>query len=131
MAGAYPRPEMPSDPDVDAYLAALPEAQRSLLQHVREVIARVAPDAEEAISYGMPAFRRGGRFFLSYAAWKRHCSIYPLTDGFLAAHRAELEGFGRTKGSLHFTPERPLPDHLLEALVRDEVARAKSKGDSR
>jgi uncharacterized protein YdhG (YjbR/CyaY superfamily) len=115
---------MPGDPRVDAYLAALPADQGALLGHVRDVIAKVVPDAEQAISYGMPAFKRGGRFFLSYAGWKRHCSIYPLTDQFLEAHRAELEGYGRTKGSLHFTPERPLPDPLLEALVRDLVARA-------
>jgi uncharacterized protein YdhG (YjbR/CyaY superfamily) len=118
---------MASDPRVDAYLAGLPAAQRELLEHVRALIARVVPDAEETISYGMPAFERGGRFFLSYAGWKRHCSIYPLTDEFLATHRDELEGYGRTKGSLHFTPERPLPDHLLEALVRAEVARAETR----
>ena len=115
---------MAVDPSVDAYLAALPADQRDVLEHVRTVIAGVVPDAEQAISYGMPAFKRNGRFFLSYAGWKRHCSIYPLTDEFLAKHRAELEGYGRTKGSLHFAPERPLPDHLIEALVRDLVARA-------
>ena len=118
---------MARDPKVDAYLDALPPDQCALLQHVREVIRRVIPDAEEAISYGMPAFKREGRFFVSYAGWKAHCSIYPLTAAFQAEHAAELEGYGRTKGSLHFTPERPLPDHLLEALVRDEVVRAASR----
>jgi uncharacterized protein YdhG (YjbR/CyaY superfamily) len=116
-----------TDPRVDAYLAALPAEQRDALNHVREIIARVVPDAEETISYGMPAFNRGGKFFLSYAGWKRHCSLYPLTDEFLAAHRAELEGYGRTKGSVHFTPERPLPDHVIEALARSEVARAETR----
>ena len=110
---------MTTDPRVDAYLAALPPEQRALLEHVRGLIGKVVPDAEETISYGMPAFKRGGTFFLSYAGWKRHCSIYPLTDAFLAKHRAELDGYGRTKGSLHFTPERPLPDGLVEQLVRD------------
>jgi uncharacterized protein YdhG (YjbR/CyaY superfamily) len=114
------------DPGVQAYLAALPTDQRALLEHVRGVIARETPDAEEAISYGMPAFKRGGRFFLSYAGWKRHCSIYPLTDEFLAEHPAELEGFGRTKGSVHFTPERPLPDALIRDLVRHLLARAEA-----
>src|SRR5262245_5862832 len=117
---------MRHDPKVQAYLDALPPDQRALLEHVREVIGGLVPDGEEAISYGMPAFKRGGRFFLSYAGWKRHCSIYPLTDEFLARHRAELEGFGRTKGSLHFTPERPLPDPLLRQLVRDLLARAEA-----
>ena len=111
------------DPRVREYLERLPADQRALLEHVRDVVGRIAVDAEETISYGMPAFKRNGRFFLSYAGWKRHCSIYPLSDGFLAKHRAELEGYGRTKGSLHFTPERPLPDALLEALVRDLLAR--------
>ncbi len=115
---------MPTERDVDAYLADLPPAQRELLQHLREVIARTDPEAEEAISYGMPAFKRGGKFFLSYAGWKRHCAIYPLSDEFLAKHRAELQGYGRTKGSLHFTAQQPLPDHLIEDLVRTEVARA-------
>ena len=111
------------DPNVQAYLDRLPADQRALLEHVRGVIAGVVPEAEQAISYGMPAFKLGGRFFLSYAGWKRHCSIYPLTDEFLAEHRTELEGYGRTKGSLHFTPEKPLPDALLEALVRHLLAR--------
>jgi len=113
-----------SDPNVQAYLDRLPADQRDLLEHVRSVIAQEVPDAEQAISYGMPAFKRGGTFFLSYAGWKRHCSIYPLTDEFLAEHEAELEGYGRTKGSLHFTAERPLPDALLRALVRHLVERA-------
>ena len=120
-----------SDPRVQAYLDRLPADQRALLEHVREVVGRVAVDAEEAISYGMPAFERDGKFFLSYAGWKRHCSIYPLTDAFLAAHRAELEGYGRTKGSLHFTPERPLPDVLLEDLVRDLLARTDASKSNR
>lgn len=114
---------MTTDPRVDAYLEGLPTDQRALLQHLREVVAAAVPDAEETISYGMPAFRRGKRFLMSYAAWKRHCSIYPLTDTFLAAHRAQLEGFDRTKGSLHFTPERPLPDALIRELV-DELVQA-------
>jgi uncharacterized protein YdhG (YjbR/CyaY superfamily) len=115
------------DPRVLAYLDRLSADQRALLEHVRDVVARVAVDAQEAISYGMPAFKRDGKFFLSYAGWKRHCSIYPLTDAFLEAHRAELEGYGRTKGSLHFTPEQPLPDPLLEAFVRHLLARAEAR----
>jgi uncharacterized protein YdhG (YjbR/CyaY superfamily) len=117
---------MAADPDIDAYLAALSPAQRGLLEHVRGVIADVVPDAEQAMSYGMPAFKRNGKFFLSYAGWKRHCSIYPLPDAFLAEHRGDLEGYRRTKGSLHFTPERPLPDEVIRALVRHLLARSEA-----
>ena len=106
-----------TDPRVDEYLANLPAAQQALLQRVREHIRQLLPDATETISYGMPTFRLEGRFFVSYAGWKAHCSIYPLTDSFLAGHEQELEPFDKTKGSLHFTPERPLPDDLLSALI--------------
>jgi len=110
------------DPRVDAYLAALPADQQGLLEGVRATIRRVVPDAEETIAYDMPAFRLAGRFLVSYAGWKRHCSLYPLTDSFLAAHAAEIEGFGRTKGSIHFTAAKPLPPALLEELIRTRVA---------
>ena len=105
------------DSPVDAYLASLPSAQRDTLQRVREQVARVAPDAEETISYGMPAFKLNGRFLVSFAGWKAHCSIYPLTDTFAAAHADELKGYRRTKGSLHFTPEAPLSESLVRGLV--------------
>ena len=110
------------DPRVDAYLAALPVDQQGLLEGVRATIRRVVPDAEETIAYDMPAFRLAGRFLVSYAGWKRHCSLYPLTDSFLAAHAAEIQGFGRTKGSIHFTAAKPLPPALLEELIRTRVA---------
>ncbi len=107
---------------VDGYLASLPGAQRAALERVRGEVARLVPDAVETISYGIPTFKLNGRALLWYAGWKAHCSIYPLTDSFLAAHADELAGFRRTKGSLHFTPEMPLPDKLLADLVRARVA---------
>jgi uncharacterized protein YdhG (YjbR/CyaY superfamily) len=113
---------MRQDSRIDAYLAGLPTDQREALEHVRARIARLFPDAVETISYGMPAFAIAGRAIVWYAGWKKHCTIYPLTDSFLKAHAQELEGFGRTKGSLHFTPQQPLPDALLEQLVRDRLA---------
>jgi uncharacterized protein YdhG (YjbR/CyaY superfamily) len=110
-----------SDPRVDAYLAALPSDQRVLLEGVRAAVRRLVPEAEDTISYDMPAFRLDGRFLVSYAAWTRHCSLYPLTESFLAAHAAELEGFGRTKGSIHFTAAKPLEPDLLDDLIRARV----------
>ena len=112
---------------VDGYLANLPADQREALQRVRAEVARLVPDAAETISYGMPAFKLNGHFLVSFAGWKAHCSIYPLTDTFLAAHADELKAYGRTKGSLHFTPEMPLPEALVEELVR--ARRADLEGD--
>ncbi len=113
---------MPGPSSVDVYLATLPAPQQAALGRVREAVRRLAPNAVETISYGMPGFKMNGRGLLWFAGWKSHCSLYPLTDAFLAEHAGELEGFERTKGSLHFTPERPLPDDLLEALIRARLA---------
>jgi len=113
---------MARDERIDAYLAQRPADQRELLQRVRDQIARLVPDAVETISYDMPASKLGGRFLVSYAGWKAHCSIYPLTDAFMAEHEDELKAYGRTKGSLHFTPEAPVPDELMAELIRARVA---------
>jgi uncharacterized protein YdhG (YjbR/CyaY superfamily) len=107
---------------IEAYLARLPAEQRQLLEHVRGVIARVLPDAVESISYGMPTFKLGGHGVMSYAGWKAHASLYPLTDSFLAAHADALAGYERTKGSVHFTADHPLPDEVIEQLVLARVA---------
>ena len=114
---AYHRSIMSDPGTVEAYLAALPDYQRALLERVRAQVRRLVPDAVEAISYGMPTFKRHGKAVVWYAGWKRHCSVYPLTDAFMASHADQLAPFTQTKGSVHFTPEAPLPDELLEALV--------------
>ena len=112
---------MTTDSRVDAYLNALPDDQRRLLADVRARVQALAPDAVELISYDMPAFKLAGQFLLSYAAWKRHCSIYAPGEHLLAKYAAELAGHGRTKGSLHFSAERPLPSGFLEDFVLDRV----------
>jgi uncharacterized protein YdhG (YjbR/CyaY superfamily) len=116
------------DPRVDAYLAGLPAEQRDQLGGVRERIRALVPEAQETISYGMPAFKLDGRFLLSYAGWKAHCSLYPLTDAFLATHRDRLQTFDRTKGSIHFTPTSPLPDDVLDDLITARVADLREGG---
>jgi len=118
----YHRRRMTHDPPVDEYLATLPPDQRETLQRLRAQVGRVVPEAVETISYGMPAFKLHGRFLVSYAGWKSHCSIYPLTGTFLEARENALKGYARTKGSVHFTPETPVPEALVEGLVRARVA---------
>ncbi|HEY6608438.1 MAG TPA: DUF1801 domain-containing protein [Candidatus Limnocylindria bacterium] len=103
---------------IDAYLATLPANQREALERLRARVHRLVPGLTETMSYGMPALRHEGGVLLWFAGWKHHCAIYPLTEAFLADKVDELAGFGRTKGSLHFTPEMPLPDALLDAFVR-------------
>jgi uncharacterized protein YdhG (YjbR/CyaY superfamily) len=110
------------DPRVDSYLARLPEAQRAQLDAIRRRVAELAPKATETISYGMPAFKLGPSFLLSYAGWKRHSSVYPMHDEVLARHAEALAGYTTTKGSLHFSPAQPLPDAVLVDLVSTRLA---------
>jgi uncharacterized protein YdhG (YjbR/CyaY superfamily) len=107
---------------IDAYLASRPAEQRKALERLRRQVSRLVPDATETISYGMPTFKLGDRALLWYAGWKAHCSIYPLTDSFSAAHADALKGYRRTRGSLHFTPDNPLREPLLEELVKARLA---------
>ena len=119
---------MAPDSRVDDYLANVPAEQRELLSALRRRVAELVPDAVETISYGMPAFKVDGRFFISYAAWKKHCSIYPIDDGMLTRHADAIRGYGHTKGGLHFTPQQPLPDALLQDLVRQRANEARARG---
>jgi len=113
---------MTADPRVDTYLAGLPPDQRELLEDVRRRVAALAPDAVETFAYAMPAFRLRSQYLVSFAAWKRHCTVYPVGEELLANYAKELRGYGRSKSSLHFTTEQPLPDGLLEDLVRARIA---------
>src|SRR6266516_67900 len=107
---------------VDNYLARLKADQREALQRLRLQLRRLLPGAVETISYGMPAFKVGDRAVVWFAGWKAHCSIYPLTDTFLAAHADALQGYRRTRGSLHFSADAPLSEALVEDLVRARLA---------
>jgi uncharacterized protein YdhG (YjbR/CyaY superfamily) len=119
---------MKTDPRVDAYLKAQPPEHAALLQALRARVATLAPEADETISYAMPAFKLDGRFLLSYASWKQHCSIYAINDELLARYAPELRGYATTKGSLHFSRTQPLPDALVDEFVRSRVATIKAGG---
>jgi uncharacterized protein YdhG (YjbR/CyaY superfamily) len=107
---------------IDETLAALPATQRAALQSLRKTIAAAAPEAEETISYGMPAFRYHRRSLVSYSAFKAHCSLFPMSGTLIEAHRDEFAGFATGKGTLRFTPEHPLPKDLVALIVRERMA---------
>lgn len=103
---------------VEEYLAAVPEPMRSALQHLRATIRAAAPEATETISYQMPAFRAHGRLLVSYAAFRDHYSFFPMSMGVIEGHRAEVEPYWNGKGTLHFRTGEPLPEALVETVVR-------------
>jgi uncharacterized protein YdhG (YjbR/CyaY superfamily) len=112
---------------VDAMLAALPEAQREVLEALRRTIAATAPDAVDTTSYGMPAFRYHGRALVAYAGFKAHCSLFPMSAELIERLQVELGEFVAAKGTLRFTPAHPIPVELVQRIVRERMAQIDSR----
>lgn len=115
---------------IDAILAKLPADQRAALQDLRETITEVAPDAVEAMSYGAPAFRYRDHPLVSYAAAKAHCAFYVMSPEVIVAHEADLNGFDTSKGTVRFTPDKPLPAELVAKIVRARMAESDARWGS-
>jgi uncharacterized protein YdhG (YjbR/CyaY superfamily) len=102
---------------IDEYLVGVSAESRALLEPLRGSIRRLAPDAEECISYGMPAFRWRGQIVGGFAATSKGGSYYPFSGSTLATLAGELEGFSKTKSAVHFTAASPLPAALVKKLL--------------
>jgi uncharacterized protein YdhG (YjbR/CyaY superfamily) len=109
--------------EVDDYLAGVPEPGRGTLEALRRSILAVVPDAEQGISYGMPAFRVDGAVVAGFAAFAKHLSYLPHSGDVLADLGDAVAGYDATSGSLHFPPDQPLPDDLVRALVEAKLRR--------
>lgn len=110
---------------VEAYIAGFHEPTQTALRQLREIIRAIVPtDAVEVISYGIPAFALPKPFF-GYAAFKNHLSVLPFSGSFFDSFAEELAPYSRTKSSLHFPYDRPLPAVLIRKLVRARLAAMK------
>jgi uncharacterized protein YdhG (YjbR/CyaY superfamily) len=107
---------MPSR-EIDRYLAALDDPKRRTLEALRRSILDVVPEAEQCISYGMPAFKVKGKVVAGFAAFKHHLSYLPHSGSVLETLADDLAGYEMTKGSLHFAIDKPLPKLLVKKLV--------------
>ena len=108
--------------DVDAYLSGLEEPKRGTLQTLRRMILEIVPEAEQVISYRVPAFRVSGRTVAGFAAFRDHLSYLPFSGSVLSQLTDELDGYTRTKSALHFAVDQPLPEPLVRKLIAVRLA---------
>lgn len=106
---------------IDAYLATVSAEQRAALEKLRQAILAVAPKAEECISYGVPAFRLGGRFLVAFGPSGGHCAFYPGSTA-IEAHQRELKRYDTSKGTIRFRNERPLAARLVRKLLKARIS---------
>jgi uncharacterized protein YdhG (YjbR/CyaY superfamily) len=102
---------------IDEYLAGLSDEKRAALQKLRRTIRSIVPEAEECMSYRIPAFRLHGRVLVWFGAASGHCALYPRAYP-IRAHKEALGEYDTSKGTIRFQAERPLPTALVRRLIR-------------
>jgi uncharacterized protein YdhG (YjbR/CyaY superfamily) len=103
---------------VDEYIASQPEAVRGVLERVRRAVRKAVPEAAEVISYQIPAYKLRGGPVLFFAGWQQHYSLYPATDGVIAAFKDDLAGYEIKKRTLRFPLSAPVPVKLIERIAK-------------
>jgi uncharacterized protein YdhG (YjbR/CyaY superfamily) len=121
---------MATPASVDEYLAALPEERRAAVGKLRRTINAAAPEATETIAYGMPALRsHGGQFLVSYAAYKKHYSLFPASGAVVEALGEELTPYLAGKGTIQFPADRAIPSAVVTKIVKVRVAENLARAD--
>ncbi|MGD0394106.1 MAG: DUF1801 domain-containing protein [Acidimicrobiales bacterium] len=117
-----------SSAEIDEYLADLEEPKRSTLERVRQTILEVVPDAEEGISYRLPAFRLEGKVIAGLAAFKNHLSYLPHSGSVFPVMAEDVAPYKTSTGALQFPIDTPLPKPLIERLISVRIAQAFPEG---
>lgn len=107
---------------IDEYIALAKPEQRAVLEKLRKSIHAAAPGTTEYIGYGLAGFKFNGRPLVYFGAWENHCALYAASPTVQKKFQAELKGFEVSKGTIKFTPEKPLPLALVKALVKARIA---------
>jgi uncharacterized protein YdhG (YjbR/CyaY superfamily) len=107
--------------EIDQYVDALEEPKRSTLALLRQRILDVIPEAEQGISYGVPAFKVRGKTIAGFAAFKNHLSYLPHSGSVFPQLKEELEGYSTSSGALRFDIGHALPAPLVEKLIAVRV----------
>ncbi len=115
--------------DINGYISQFPADVQAVLRGVREAIRRAAPEAEETISYQMPAFRQHG-ILVYFAAWKKHVGLYPPISGDKALEQA-VARYAGPKGNFQFSLDEPMPLDLIERIVKLRVKQDAEKAEAK
>ncbi len=105
---------------IDDYLQQVTPAQKAGLERVRKIVRKAVPEAEEVISYGIPAFRYHKQYLIGLAAFKNHLSVFPTSHP-IEVLAEQLGGFELSKGSIHFTTDHPIPESIISELLRTRL----------
>jgi len=122
--GSRPRPDT-----VDDYISAFPPEVQRRMKELRRTILGIAPEAEECISYGMPAYKTNGHPLIYFAGFKNHIGLYPTPTG-VESFKEDLSRYKQGKGSVQFPLDEPLPLELVKKIVifkREENSKLASK----
>jgi len=106
---------------IDEYLEGIPQEMRDALEKLRALIKKTAPQAEEGIGWGMPLFKLNGKNLVGFAAFKEHCSLFPMSTMVMEAFASELAPYGTSKGAIRFKPDKPLPASLVRKIVKERI----------
>ena len=116
--------EAVSAEEIDEYLDALEEPKRTTLARLRQTILEIVPEAEQGISYGVPAFKVRGKTIAGFAAFKGHLSYLPHSGSVFPQLKEELQGYTTSSGTLRFSIDQPLPVPLVEKLIAVRLQQA-------
>jgi uncharacterized protein YdhG (YjbR/CyaY superfamily) len=105
---------------MDAYIASLPQHARKAMEQIRSIINEMVPEAEEAISYGMPTFKLHGRYLVYFAAYKNHIGFYPAPVN-NEVFKKDLAGYKTGKGSVQFPLDKSMPVVLILKILRFRI----------
>lgn len=116
--------------DVEHWLSRLDAKQRAALEKLRAQIRAAAPGAEELISYGQPTFKLHGHL-VAFGAFKNHLSFFPMNSVVIARYVEDLDGYETSKGTIQFTPEKPIPAAIVRKIVKERIAQNLEIADAR
>lgn len=112
---------------IDDYLLGVNKNNRIELEKIRSIIKRMVPDAIEMISYGIPAFYYKNKYLIGFASLKKHLSIFP-ESGPIEAFKFDLRKYNLSKGTIRFTADNPLPEELIEKIIRYNIEKINRLG---